>query len=173
MHVIVDVEADGPCPGMYSMIEVGMVVVTADGPGPPFWSTLRPMTDLFVEGALSSIGTTREKTLTYFEPRETMLRAVAWLDEQAHGEKMIFWSDNNGFDWSFWNYYCHYFVGVNPFGFSSRRISDLYSGLTHDLRGGTKWKSLRKTKHSHNALDDAMGNAEAFTEILKRNNLRI
>jgi len=29
------------------------------------------------------------------------------------------------------------------------------------------WKHLRKTKHTHNPVDDAMGNAEALLEMQK------
>ena len=170
-HVSVDIEADGPCPGLYSMLEVGLVIVTNDGPAETFWTTLRPISDQFDQGALDSIGATREQTLTYEDPEVAMKNAVAWLEGKA--DKFVFWSDNNGFDWSFWNYYCHRFVGRNPFGFSSRRISDLYSGLTYDLRGGTKRKKYRQTSHTHNAKDDALGNAEALHYILRLHNIKL
>jgi hypothetical protein len=152
------------------MLEVGLVVVTNDGPAETFWTTLRPISDRFDQGALDSIGATREQTLLYEDPAVAMERAVHFLRQKD--DRFTFWSDNNGFDWSFWNYYCHLFIGENPFGFSSRRISDLYSGFTNNLRGGTKWKQYRKTKHTHNAKDDAMGNAEALCHILKMQNIR-
>lgn len=161
-----DCEADGPCPGLYSMIEMGMVVVTPTL-DKTYFSTLKPMTEYFEDGALKAIGATREQTLAYRDPAEAMKEAVEWVEATSEG-RPTFISDNNGFDWQFWNYYCHYYIGRNPFGFSSRRISDVYSGLTRNMRGGTKWKSLRKTAHTHNALDDAKGNAEALLEIGKR-----
>lgn len=170
-HISVDIEADGPCPGLYSMVEIGMVVVTNDGPGDRFWTTLKPITEHFDPGALKAIGVTREQTLAYEDPAVAMKALNDWVKQRAG--KPVFWSDNNGFDWSFYNYYCHLFLGQNPFGFSSRRISDLYSGLTRDLRGGTKWKKFRKTNHTHNALDDALGNAEALHHVLKTHNINI
>lgn len=35
------------------------------------------------------------------------------------------------------------------------------------------WKKMRKTKHTHDPLDDAMGMAEAILEIKKRGLIRI
>src|SRR5207253_7684492 len=82
------------------------------------------------------------------------------------------------FDWQFINYYFHRFVGHNPFGFSGRRIGDLYAGLVKDASKATEWKKYRVTAHTHNPVDDARGNAEAlkkFEEIqrIRPQNLRI
>jgi hypothetical protein len=55
--------------------------------------------------------------------------------------------------------------GHNPFGWSSRRIGDLYCGLVKDSRA--QWKYLRKTKHTHHPVDDAKGNAEALLAMQK------
>ena len=44
-------------------------------------------------------------------------------------------------------------------------LGSFYKGLKKDLRAN--FKHLRKTKHTHNALDDSIGNAEAMLEILK------
>ena len=33
------------------------------------------------------------------------------------------------------------------------------------MDGFAKWKHLRETRHSHNALDDAKGNAEAILKM--------
>ena len=55
------------------------------------------------------------------------------------------------------------YLDGNPFGFSGRRIGDLYCGFVNDT--WAKWKHLRKTRHSHNPVDDAKGNAEALLEM--------
>jgi hypothetical protein len=69
------------------------------------------------------------------------------------------------FDWQFINYYFHRFLGRNPFGFSGRRIGDLYAGLVKDAYKANDWKKYRVTKHSHNPVDDARGNAEALKKF--------
>src|SRR5690348_1494989 len=51
----------------------------------------------------------------------------------------------------------------NPFGFSGRRIGDLYCGMKMDTRLNQEWKKkYRKTSHDHNPVNDAIGNAEAL-----------
>ena len=54
--------------------------------------------------------------------------------------------------------YFHHFIGYNPFGHSSTNIGSLYKGMQKDMFVNPK--HLKKTKHTHNALDDAKGNAE-------------
>ena len=51
-------------------------------------------------------------------------------------------SDNLAFDWEFVNYYFHHFLGKNPFGFSGRRIGDIYAGLMKDAYKATEWKQF-------------------------------
>lgn len=56
----------------------------------------------------------------------------------------------------------------NPFGFSGRRIGDLYCGMKMDTGLNREWKKLfRKTKHDHNPVNDAKGNAEALLAMKK------
>ena len=57
------------------------------------------------------------------------------------------------------------FLGRNPFGFSGRRIGDLYAGLVKDASKATEWKKYRVTAHTHNPVDDAKGNAEALKKF--------
>lgn len=159
---IVDVEADGPCPGLYSMISVGVVErKSLQG----FYATIKPISDHYVPEALKVSGFSREQCLTFDDPQMVMIRLNGWLS--TFPDRKSFWSDNNGFDWQFVNYYFHRYLNNNPFGHSSRRIGDFYSGLRKDLYCRQDWKKLRKTKHTHNALDDATGNAEALNTILK------
>lgn len=57
------------------------------------------------------------------------------------------------------------YIGENPFGHSGRRIADFYAGLVGDFRSTQKWKGLRRTKHDHHPVHDALGNAEALIRI--------
>jgi len=167
--VSVDIEADGPIPGKYSMISIGCVVIE-----PPFeetfYCTLKPVTEAYIPEALAVTGFTREETLNFL-PADLQIKAYNdWLiDLKSRKGQPIFVADNNGFDWSFVNYYLHYYIGYNIFGHSSMNINSFYKGLKKDFKA--KFKKYRITKHSHNALDDAKGNAEAFYYILKENNM--
>jgi DNA polymerase III epsilon subunit-like protein len=157
-YVMVDIEADGPIPGDYSMICFGAVIVEP-GLGRTFYGKLRPISDKFVPEALAVSGFSREETLAFDDPRTVMEEFAAWLREHAAGRTM-FVSDNNGFDWQFINWYFHHFLGRNPFGFSSTNLGSLYKGMQKDT--SVNFKHLRKTKHTHDPVDDARGNAEAL-----------
>jgi DNA polymerase III alpha subunit (gram-positive type) len=157
----VDIEADGPAPGLYSMISFGAVLIEP-GLNRTFYAELKPISDRWIPESLSVSGFTREQTMEFVEPLTAMTRFEEWINQSTKG-RPIFIADNPGFDFSFINYYFHAFLGRNPFGFSSRRIGDLYCGAKLDAFA--KWKHLRETRHSHNALDDAKGNAEAILKM--------
>jgi hypothetical protein len=167
-YVMTDVEADGPCPGDYSMICFGAVLVE-EGLGRTFYARLKPVSEKWLPEALAVSGFTREETLAFGEPKAEMERFAAWLKENVKG-RPAFISDNNGFDWQFINWYFWHFTGGNPFGHSSTNLGSLYKGMVKDAF--QNFKHLRKTKHSHNPVDDAMGNAEALIEM-KRLGLKI
>lgn len=99
---------------------------------------------------------------------------VQWLDALAAHDgqafKPVFVSDNPGYDWQ-WLSFGFDAAGMdNPFGFSSRRIGDLAAGLERNWRKTSAWKRLRRTKHDHTPVNDAMGNAEAFETLLRKHN---
>ncbi len=166
--IVVDVEADGPCPGLYSMVSLGAVVVEP-GEARSFYAQFEPLEGAkWDPRALAVSGITREQHLAYPNPDDEMQRFADWLKEVSPNQNPIFVSDNLAFDWQWVNYYFHLCCHENPFGFSGRRIGDLYSGLIRDLRGGSKWKKLRQTKHTHNPVDDARGNVEALLAIFSR-----
>ncbi|MEW6365458.1 MAG: exonuclease [Acidobacteriota bacterium] len=161
--IAVDVEADGPIPGTeeYSMIAVGAVVV--DGAfETTFRALIRPISQKWLPEALAVSGYTREQTLAFEEPVVVMRRFARWVTEASEG-RPVFISDNLAFDWMFTCWYFHHFTGGNPFGFSGRRIGDVWAGMQRSMR--TSWKHLRTTRHSHDPLDDAKGNAEALWKM--------
>jgi len=162
--VMVDVEADGPAPGLYSMIELGAVIVEPNL-NRTFYTNLKPISDDYVFEALAVTGREREETLKFKDPCDAMIEFDTWLRTEIPRGKIMFVSDNNGFDWQFVNYYFHKFLLKNPFGHSSTNLGSLYKGMERDFF--VNFKHLRKTRHTHNPVDDAMGNAEAMLEMLK------
>jgi hypothetical protein len=156
--IMVDIEADGPAPGDYSMVCLGAVVVEP-GLQRTFYGQLRPISEQYVPEALAVSGFTREQTLAFDEPAAVMGRFRDWLPQAGRGRPM-FVSDNNGFDWQFVNWYFHHFLGDNPFGHSSTNLGSLYKGLVQDMR--QNFKHLRVSPHTHHPVDDARGNAEAL-----------
>jgi len=161
--IVVDVESDGPIPPDYSMICFGAVVVD-EYLNKTFYAKTKPITEKYNPEVLKISGFTREQHEFFDDPKEVMQNFQKWVEENSKG-KPIFISDNPCFDWQWMNYYFHHFLGSNPFGYSGRRIADLYCGLSHDMRA--QWKHLRKTKHDHNPVNDAVGNAEALLAMKK------
>jgi DNA polymerase III epsilon subunit-like protein len=159
---VVDVEADGPIPGKYSMVSLGAVLVEP-GLGRTFYGRTRPISDQFLPEALAVSGASREEHLRYDDPGEVMAAFERWIGETSRG-KPVFFSDNLAFDWQFVNWYFHTYLGRNPFGWSGRRIGDLYCGMVKDAYA--QWKHLRKTPHDHHPVNDAKANAEVLLAMI-------
>jgi len=160
-YVMVDVEADGPNPGDYSMVCFGAVIVEPEL-ARAFHGRLRPISDKYVPEALAVSGFSREETLAFDDPATVMAAFRDWIAANVKG-RLFFVSDNNGFDWQFINWYFHHFVGDNPFGHSSTNLGSLYKGMMKDTF--VNFKHLRRTKHTHHPVDDARGNAEAMLQM--------
>jgi hypothetical protein len=164
IYISVDVEADGPCPGLYSMVCFGAVVVD-NKLDKTFYGQTAPISDKFIPSALAVSGFTRREHEKFQKPLDTIAEFREWLFA-LNDKRLVFITDNPAFDWQFINYYMFRFSHSNPFGWSARHIGDLYCGLQGDLRA--KWTHLRDTPHTHNPVDDAKGNAEAFLKILNQ-----
>jgi hypothetical protein len=159
-YVMIDIEADGPIPGDFSMVSFGAIVVEP-ALDRVFGGKLRPISERWIPEALAVSNYTREQTLGFDEPKRVMDDFAAWLG--TLGGRPIFVADNNGFDWMFVCWYFHHFTGKNPFGFSSQNLGSLYKGLVKDM--AKNFKHLRKTEHTHDPIDDARGNAEAMLHL--------
>jgi len=169
-YVVVDVESDGPIPAEFSMVCFGAVIFD-DRLDKTFYGRPRPISERFIPEALEVSGFTREQHMEFDDPKAVMEKFASWLAEHTTG-RPVFVSDNVAFDWQFINYYFHRFLERNPFGFSGRRIGDIYAGLVKDASKATEWKKYRVTAHTHNPVDDAKGNAEALRKF-KEFGLRI
>jgi len=165
MLISIDTEASGPCPTLGDVISIGAVVVE-QGLARTFRSpNMRPMFEAYSEGAYKSINMTREQHLAAPASYEEVFTSFAdWLDSLKLGRPVMV-SDNPAFDWQWINFGFHTVLGRNPLGHSARRIGDMWAGLRGNQKDHSSWKRLRKTKHTHDPLDDALGNAEALLSI--------
>ena len=160
-YIMVDIESDGPIPGAYSTISLGAVLADANLER-TLYGPLKPISERWIPEALAISGFKREETLLFDEPQKVMEDFADWIKENSKGQA-VFISDNNGFDWMFICWYFHHFIQKNPFGHSSQNLGSLYKGVVKDMF--QNFKHLRVTKHTHNPVDDAKGNAEALLTL--------
>lgn len=162
--VVVDVESDGNLLGVNSMVCFGAVIVE-EGLKKTFYGRTKPISKQYIPEALAISGFSREEHEKFDNPQEVFEKFGEWLKVNC-GNKPILISDNNGYDASWINWYFLTYCGTNPFGWSSRRIGDLFCGFYNDMF--YKWKIHRISEHTHNPLDDAKGNAEALLYLQKQ-----
>lgn len=180
MYVMVDIEANGPIPGDYSMFWFGAVIVEP-GLKDTFEGKLHPLRGAKIEwtqdagtGQSACIGyklanVTEVAVMDWPDPSETMKNFAEWIFSHQSERRVdlprgrarpMLVSDNNGYDAMWISWYFHHFLGSNPFGHSSTNLGSLYKGLVKDTF--KNFKHLRKTIHDHNPVNDAKGNAEAM-----------
>jgi len=158
-YVVVDIEANGPIPGDYSMTSLGAVIVDKSLKK-TFKINIKPISKNFDPNRIKFI-----ENKEGMEAKEAMITFRDWLNENKKG-KLVFISDNNGFDWMFICWYFWHFLGENPFGYSSQNLNSLYRGMRHDMN--VKIDSLRSRKLTHDALEDAKDNARIFLKLKEK-----
>jgi ribonuclease T len=169
-YISVDIEASGPIPGTHSMLSIGACVV--DAPQTCFTCDLRPISRKCVPAAMKVIG----HDLAHYQktgrsPLEAMKLFAAWINRAARKTTPVFVGFNACFDWSFVNWYFYTYIKKNPFGIGGVDIKAYYMGLV-----GSSWEQTKSSKlparfrsshaHTHNALDDAVEQAEVFARML-------
>jgi len=175
-YFLVDVEAWGPSPVSGQMTEFGVVEFES-----------RAWFHGTIYDAKPSVGNPAcpDPATAVFNPHYKLLEAAGlgwentsvpekrvyealfqWLEQWDGPYRMV--SDNPAYDYM-WMAAGLDGNGVeNPFGHTARRIGDLYAGFSGKWKDTTSWKRWRQTPHTHNPVDDAMGNAEALRAILDR-----
>ncbi len=157
-YFVVDVESDGGIQGYHNMVCFGAVKLTPEL-DTTFYGQTKPMFANYEPQALAVSGFSRKEHKTFDDPVEVMKNFADWLKANSKNRPILI-SDNNGYDAAWINWYFLMYYGKNPFGWSSRRIGDIYCGMQEDM--WASWKKFRTTKHTHHPVDDAMGNAEAL-----------
>lgn len=170
IYISVDIETAGPIPNEYSMLSLGACVVGS--PENKFYVELSPINRNMISEAMAisklSFDELTEKGL---KPAKAMQQFADWLLERTSTHIPIFVGFNVAFDWAFVNWYFHKYLNHNPFGFSAIDIKAYYMGLS-----GCSWSETTSRQlpeqfqpnhpQTHNALDDAIAQAEIFQKLL-------
>ncbi|WP_157219723.1 3'-5' exonuclease family protein [Flavisphingomonas formosensis] len=163
--ISVDTEASGPCPLRGDIISFGAVVIEPGLTRCYRSRDMRPTVDAYDPAAYRVVGVTREEHEAFTHTMDECFRHFnAWLEE-LDSDRLIMVSDNPGFDFQWMNFGFMTTIGSNPLGHSARRIGDMWSGLRRREHETLGWKKLRITAHTHDPLEDALGNAEAYLRM--------
>lgn len=171
-HFLVDVESTGPSPANSVMTEFGVVELeTRNWFHGHIWDFVPdpkiPALPIATELNLGYTATGSDYTGKRVDvATESILYFCLMNWMKRFDGRAVFVSDNPGWDFMWLAYGFDEAGWENPFGHSSRRIGDFAAGLAGKWEQQTKWKSLRMTRHTHNPVDDATGNAEALAELL-------
>jgi len=175
LFFVADVESTGPDFATQNMYQFGYVPVMEDGTpltGKSFdllFSTNNHDSDTldFLKrdlGLTPDILQARETAVSPERVMQEFQREITgWIDVTG-AKKVIFVADNLAFDWGYIHTYFHRYLGKNPFGYAGRNIPDLSLGFygTRDA-----WEQHRTQAHTHDALDDVLGNAGALVQMIQ------
>jgi hypothetical protein len=179
IYVSTDIEADGPVPGLYSMLSFASAAFSAGGemistftanletlPG----AAQHPETMRFWERFPEAWAASRESPLP---PDVAMRDYAAWLSTLP-GEP-VFVAYPVVFDYMYVQWYLHKFNGASPFSFYALDIKSYAMAMLRlDLRDVTKTSMPARwfddtLPHTHKALDDAVEQGVLFCRMLAEN----
>ncbi|MEC9390905.1 MAG: 3'-5' exonuclease [Myxococcota bacterium] len=177
----IDIEANGPVPGLYDMVSLGATVVFAGPDGSPtlgrdFYMELKPQAPRFDARAAAIHGLDQARLA-----REGLTRAAAatalenWVQgETRPGTEACFVGHNAPFDWSHVAYLYAELERPNPFGYKALDTKALAAGVLdlHWLDTGKETLFARlglppeDTSQKHRADYDARVQAELLRALL-------
>lgn len=173
LYIAADVEADGPIPGPYSMISLGMSV--AGMPEHTFYTELKPISDQFVPEALAVSGLNRDELIKNAPDAKTAMQAAyQWVNSLRKIGRPVFLAAPAVWDGMFIHWYFINFLGKSPFGNTGSGIDLRSYWMGHKQ---CEWVETRKGKikyelaledlpHTHHAGEDAKELAQVFAALL-------
>jgi hypothetical protein len=183
VYFSVDIETDGPIPGPFSLLSFG-IVVAGRFDGNTFersdltqklYRELRPISNDYEQEALNVNGLDRERLMVNGAiPDDAMTELAQWVKRVANGARPVLVAYPLSFDWS-WLYW--YFIQFSREGspFSHSSCFDIKTAyavkanlpVSTANRAGMPIELRPKSPHTHNALDDAIEQAELFANVFE------
>ncbi len=181
-YFCVDLEANGPVPGLYDMVSLGAVVVAPDQDGllrigASIYLEIKPQAPRFDPDAAAIHGLDQERLKREgLTRRDAALKLAAWVKEHTvPGTEPTFVGHNAPFDWSYvaWTYAAEELD--NPFGYKALCTKALSAGVLnlHWLDTNKEILSKRLSlpdedkSQKHRADYDAAYQAEILIGLLR------
>jgi hypothetical protein len=183
LYISCDVEADGPCPGLFSMLSFGLAAFTLDKRlVATFSRNLELLDGADVDERTTKWWAQESQVEAYrkcreglVSPRAAMVEAKSWLDEMRAFGRPIVCGAPSGFDFTFMYYYFQRFLGESPIGFASL---DLRSYAAAVMKRQYRHVGKRQypaewidadLPHTHVALDDAIEQGCILINMMRSN----
>lgn len=165
--VSVDAETAGPNPGDFALLSIG--ACTLLNPRLTFYAELKPASFNSDTGAMAVHHLDLERlSKEGLAPADALNSFSDWLRTSITDERgPLFLGFNSPFDWMFLNDYFHRYLGFNPFGHSSLDIKSFVMGFRRVPWAETSMRRLTDKPLRHNALEDALDQAELFINLLE------
>ncbi|MFE6281720.1 exonuclease [Streptomyces sp. NPDC057877] len=192
---LVDIEADGPIPGPYSMLSLGAAVAgtqdadgftAADPTRRTFYRELHPISEEFVPEALAVSGLDRRRLgAEGSDPAAALTQFTRWVREVSGTAQPVMCGYPASYDWTFLYWYLIRYTGASPFGHSGcLDMKTLYAtkaGLPLRAVGKRTMPRELLSERRHTlpqaldcaraggtpiALDDATEQAELFASLM-------
>lgn len=183
-YVSIDIEADGPVPGLHSMLSLGAAAFTSEGVlGDTFSVNLEPLPEASEDtrtmrwwasqpGAWEACRTDPEA------PESAMRRFHAWIQHQHDAVGLpVMVAFPAAYDAMWVQWYLRRFVGDDPF---RRRAIDVKTlamvamgaGYRATTKSGLPRHWRPRARHTHVAVDDAVEQGELFVNIVHELNVQ-
>ena len=181
IYVSIDVESDGPAPGLYSMLSIGLRAYSPFAPGAleaglAYEANLHrlpdakqhPETMAWWAKHPEAYARTRQNPR---DPAEVMREIAAWAKVLPGTPRLVGYPIL--YDGMFLLWYMHAFAGECPFGFSGVDVASYAMPVMHREYGDCKvknmpphWLAGRRPGLTHGAADDAQDQGRMFVNML-------
>lgn len=183
LYLSLDIETDGPVPGLYSMRQIGIALFSTQGQ--VMWkyeANLSPLPEASIDLKTWEWWNEPEQkdAFDYMmknprDPEQVIKELSAYLIELKRLHKIFVVCWPACFDWSFINYYMIKFTGENPLGRTSMCGRSYAWAMAKTAHPNVDMSTLLDTwedkrfKHTHKALDDALEQGARFVNMLREN----
>lgn len=178
LYISTDIEANGPCPGLYSMLSFGSAVFDGESETPlvTFYVNLEVLPEAGVHP--DTVNFWKENAAAYAATRVDLKAPLAAMWEYSKwlgnlDGKPVFVGYPAAFDFNFIYWYLYKFTGDCPFGWHALDIKTQAMSCLGFQNYHTAVKKnfppswFGDMPHTHHALDDAIEQGVLFTRIRK------
>lgn len=185
IYIAVDIEADGPTPGLHSMLSLAAVATTPEKEIAQFYRKIQPLKEATPDPDTMLWWQNQpeawKEVTTNAEPAEAVMKDFcAWLHDL--NLEPVFVAHPVALDYTFVSYYLYRYAHENPFTNekNATRTLDIRSFIAGKF--GVSFNDAHRSRlpaaltegmpeHTHKAIDDAIGYGVLIRRMLRMDRL--